>query len=68
MSAQSNLPAASGAEAGVPAAMPAESDAGRIDSQPSHRPLGVAFLPLALATFLIIAFVLAAWTFMAAAP
>ena len=31
------------------------------------RPLGVALLPLALATFVILAFVIAAWTFVATA-
>jgi hypothetical protein len=31
-----------------------------------QRPLSVAFLPLALVTFVIIAFVVAAWTFLAA--
>jgi hypothetical protein len=33
-----------------------------------RRPLRVALLPLALVTFVILAFVLAAWTFLAAAP
>jgi hypothetical protein len=32
-----------------------------------RRPLRVALLPLALVTFVILAFVLAAWTFLAAA-
>ena len=32
-----------------------------------QRPLRVALLPLALVTFVILAFVLAAWTFLAAA-
>ena len=32
-----------------------------------RRPLRVAMLPLALVTFVILAFVLAAWTFLAAA-
>jgi hypothetical protein len=32
-----------------------------------ERPLGVALLPLALATFVILAFVIAAWTFVATA-
>ena len=30
-----------------------------------RRPLSVAYLPLALVTFIIIAFVMAAWTFLA---
>jgi len=32
----------------------------------AHRPMSVAFLPLALVTFIILAFVIAAWTFLAA--
>jgi len=32
-----------------------------------RRPLSVAFLPLALVTFILLAFVIAAWTFFAAA-
>ena len=31
----------------------------------AHRPMSVAFLPLALVTFIILAFVIAAWTFLA---
>ncbi|HEX2884013.1 MAG TPA: hypothetical protein VHQ42_05510 [Candidatus Limnocylindria bacterium] len=34
---------------------------------PARRPVSVAFLPLALATFVIVAFVIAAWTFLAGA-
>ena len=34
---------------------------------PVERPLGVALLPLALASFVILAFVMAAWTFLATA-
>jgi hypothetical protein len=34
---------------------------------PVDRPLGVALLPLALASFVIVAFVIAAWTFVATA-
>jgi hypothetical protein len=34
---------------------------------PAKRPVSVAFLPLALATFVIVAFVIAAWTFLAGA-
>ncbi len=33
---------------------------------PPRRPLSVAFLPLALVAFIVIAFVIAAWTFLAA--
>ena len=29
-----------------------------------HRPLSVAFLPLALVTFIVLAFIIAAWTFL----
>ena len=32
-----------------------------------ERPVGVALLPLALASFVILAFVMAAWTFVATA-
>jgi hypothetical protein len=35
--------------------------------EPPPRPLGVALLPLALATFLVVAFTMAAWTFLHAA-
>jgi hypothetical protein len=35
---------------------------------PPSRPVSVAFLPLALVSFIILAFVIAAWTFLAAAP
>jgi hypothetical protein len=34
---------------------------------PPSRPVSVAFLPLALVAFIILAFVIAAWTFLAAA-
>lgn len=34
---------------------------------PRRQPLSVAFLPLALVTFLVIVFVIATWTFLAAA-
>ncbi len=34
---------------------------------PSERPLSGAFLPLAIVTFLVIAFVMAAWTFLSTA-
>ncbi len=47
-----------------------ETPAAPIDTQPPlavERPLGVALLPLALATFVILAFVIAAWTFVATA-
>lgn len=34
---------------------------------PAQRPLSVAFLPLALITFIVLAFVIVAWTFLATA-
>jgi len=34
---------------------------------PRRQPVSVAFLPLALVTFIILAFTIAAWTFLAAA-
>ena len=34
---------------------------------PPRQPLSVAFLPLALVAFVIVAFAIAAWTFLAAA-
>lgn len=40
------------------------ADAGPLERR---RPLSVAFLPLALVTFILLAFVIAAWTFLAAA-
>ena len=41
---------------------------GRRPPRPCARrqPLSVAFLPLALVTFVVLAFVIAAWTFLAA--
>lgn len=33
----------------------------------AQRPLSVAFLPLALVSFIVLAFAIAAWTFLAAA-
>ena len=34
---------------------------------PRRQPVSVAFLPLALVTFIILAFTMAAWTFLSAA-
>lgn len=34
---------------------------------PAQRPLSVAFLPLALVTFIVLAFIIAAWTFLSSA-
>ncbi|MBA3740359.1 MAG: hypothetical protein H0W98_04325 [Chloroflexi bacterium] len=36
-------------------------------SLPRRQPLSVAFLPLALVAFIILAFAIAAWTFLSAA-
>ncbi len=59
----SNLPAtrpdADLAEVGI--AAPEE-----LAPPPVRQPIGVAFLPLALAAFVIVAFAIAAWTFLAA--
>ena len=38
----------------------------RVPLEP-RRPLSVAFLPLALVTFILLALIIAAWTFLAAA-
>jgi carbon monoxide dehydrogenase subunit G len=61
-----DAPAVAAAEAQVPSvpeALPAAQPAPR----PISRPMSVAFLPLALATFVVISFVMAAWTLLAAA-
>lgn len=55
----------------LPATRPDAPLAERIDEPaatplPHRQPLSVAFLPLALVTFLVIAFVIATWTFLAA--
>ncbi|HSJ00350.1 MAG TPA: hypothetical protein VLA59_08190 [Patescibacteria group bacterium] len=47
-----------------------EAPAAQVEAQPPiavERPLSVALLPLALASFVILAFVMAAWTFVATA-
>jgi hypothetical protein len=61
-------PAATLAEPSVPAVVPSTTVAGDEPPPPAPRsqPVNVAFLPLALAVFVIVAFVLAAWTFLAA--
>ena len=59
MSVERNLPATR------PDADPIEADAAA--PLPRRQPLSVAFLPLALVTFIILAFTIAAWTFLAAA-
>jgi len=45
---------------------PAASVEPRVPLVP-RRPLSVAFLPLALVTFILLALIIAAWTFLAAA-
>ena len=57
-------PPATGTETGL-----VEADDARpaLEAQhPISRPLSVAFLPLALTVFVIVAFAIAAWTFLAA--
>ena len=61
-----DAPAVVAADSHVPAVPEALSAAQPAPRQVS-RPMRVAFLPLALATFVIIAFVMAAWTILAAA-
>ncbi|MGZ8476059.1 MAG: hypothetical protein ACXWWQ_07575 [Candidatus Limnocylindria bacterium] len=63
MSMESNLPATQTETALAPAA---ELDAGARPAPPPQRPLSVAYLPLALVVFTILAFAIAAWTFLAA--
>jgi len=55
-------------ESNLPATRP-EADA-ELERPPLPRrqPLSVAFLPLALVTFILLAITIAAWTFLAAAP
>ena len=45
----------------------ASADADHRPPVTADRPLGVAFLPLALITFIILAFTIAAWTFLSSA-
>ena len=56
-------------ESNLPATRPDPGTDGaeRAPLQP-RRPLSVAFLPLALVAFVILALAIAAWTFLAAAP
>ena len=53
-------------ERNLPATRP--DDATDVERAPLERrqPLSVAFLPLALATFIILALIIATWTFLAA--
>jgi hypothetical protein len=57
-----NLPATGSDTALAEAGAPAEER----PAPPARRPVSVAFLPLALAAFVVIAFAIAAWTFLAA--
>lgn len=55
-------------ERNLPAA-PEERAADVTDRRPleGQRPLSVAYLPIALVTFMTLAFIIAAWTFLATA-
>lgn len=70
-SADPSVPAVTSAEPSVPS-VPAVAGPSTVAGYeppppaPRGQPVNVAFLPLALAVFVIIAFVLAAWTFLAA--
>ena len=50
----------------LPATRTEPADPGEPTPLPPSRPISVAFLPLALVTFIVLAFVIAAWTFLAA--
>jgi hypothetical protein len=51
----------------LPATRPEpDADVERLVVRP-RQPLSVAFLPLALATFILLALIIASWTFLAAA-
>ena len=54
-------------ESNLPATRPDDAD---LEPQPLERrqPLSVAFLPLGLVTFILLALTIAAWTFLAATP
>lgn len=66
--AEPSVPAVTSVQPSVPAIPQAATVAGYEPPAPAPRgqPTNVAFLPLALLTFVIIAFALAAWTFLAA--
>ena len=53
----------------LPATQPEHpaADADERPALPAQRPLSVAFLPLALVSFIVLAFIIAAWTFLATA-
>jgi hypothetical protein len=50
----------------LPATRAEAPDADAATPLPPRRPVSVAFLPLALVAFVVLAFVIAAWTFLAA--
>lgn len=50
----------------LPATRAEQIDPGEPAPMPPSRPISVAFLPLALVAFIVLAFVIAAWTFLAA--
>ena len=54
-------------ERNLPATRPDATNAVERTALEPRRPLSVAFLPLALVAFVIVALVIAAWTFLAAA-
>jgi hypothetical protein len=56
----SNLPAT---QADAPLALREDAPA---EPAPRRQPISVAFLPLALITFIVLAFIIATWTFLAA--
>ena len=58
----SNLPATR-----PDAPLAVHEDGARTEPLPRRQPISVAFLPLALVIFVLIAFAIATWTFLAAA-
>lgn len=62
MTTDPNLPATTTGAEVIPTEAPSEGFAPPI----VRRPISVAFVPLALTVFTILAFVIAAWTFLAA--
>ena len=56
----SNLPAT---RPDAPLALPEEAPAAPL---PRRQPISVAFLPIGLVVFLLLAFIIATWTFLAA--
>jgi len=57
-------------ETNLPATRPdaelAEREDAPVEPLPRSQPLSVAFLPLALVAFVLLAFIIATWTFLAA--